>query len=905
MRKLALLLLSLYSAAVLAQNIPASPQIGSIKQIYCEGDSIILTSNVRKSPNTRLYWLKDTFWQRELRDSSIAVIINASPEDAGNYQLVVQNVSDNSVTVSGYLEINVYSKPSVVPPAYTIGGGLTSPGLVEMQLGYSSPWTVEWYAPNGTYLGTGNAKSYSVDASMHNQHGALYFTYRLRNDKGCLSHNYGQIGWSVRDNPFPMLYTSTSHSGCLGTTVHFGYIGGCTNGRIEWYTDWNRPPVPAPSVSVRVGYGSNEALSGYWVVCNRNGVLSEPTRLSDLRLGAYEEPSGMAVINEITIRPKESALLEASGCSLTGGGNNLHWYDGRYGKEVGAGRSYLTPPLTKTRIYYVACASPCGDTYLPIKVNVIPEPVRNLTLTLNRSDGNVKMAFGTPSFGTPSLGSSSLEIEYSVDGGQSFRNISELSASNQSEIPTTDTSVVINGVFGGQRYCFRVKSIGVSDSSYSDNACISIPCSTVFQINENQPTIYFCAGGSVTLTATNCFGTVTWSNGLSGKQLVASVAGAYSATCTSSGCSPQNATINVVQVAKPTLMITNPVPVDVPATIDLTNPAIISGSLLPPGTVISYLDDSLRVLPSPASLTSSGTYYIRATLTNCPIDTKPVAVTISHCYTPLVLSSTSNFSTGSKVKQSNYSISASNIISGTANITYKSQQTILLTPETNSGFTAHQGTVFNAEIGGCIESGLVAHYPFDGNSNDVSNNNRHAQDNNATLVPDRFNRQNKAYSFNGNDQSMGLGDWFNYNDFTIMMWVNPADMQQNTYADIMDNNHAYNVSWVIQQDANSTNNYYAGISGNTGSTPSFSLLANQWQHLTIVKATERIRIYINGNIVADSPYGGNPNYTWEPYLRLGAHAQRMRFWNGKLDDVRFYDRSLTISEINGIASFSN
>jgi hypothetical protein len=900
MKKLVLLLLSIYSASILAQNTPTSPQIGSIKQIYCEGDSVVLTSNVRKSPNTRLYWVKDTFWQPDLRDSSIAVIINATSQNSGNYQLVVQNLSDSSMAISGYLEINVHSKPSIVPPAYTIGGGLTSPGLVEMQLGYSSPWTVEWYAPNGTYLGTGNAKSYSVDASMHNQHGALYFTYRLRNDNGCLSHNYGLVGWSVGPNPPPMLYTSTSHSNCFGTTVRFDYIGGCTNGRIEWYTDWNKPPVPAPSVSIRAGFRVSDELSGYWVVCNRNGVVSTPTWLRDLTLSTYEAPSGMAVINEITIRPKESALLEASGCSLTGGENNLHWFDGRYGKELGIGRTYLTPPLTKTKIYYVACASPCGDTYLPIKVNVIPEPVRNLNLTLNGGAGNV-----TAYFGTPAVGTGHIEIEYSVDGGQSFRNISELSASNQSEIPTTDTSVVINGVLGGQRYCFRVKSIGVSNSSYSGNACIAIPCSSVFQINDNQPIVYFCTGSSVTLTTTNCFGTVTWSNGLSGKQLVASVAGAYSATCTSSGCSTQNATINVVQVAKPTLTITNPVPVDVPATIDLTNPAIISGSLLPPRTVISYLDDSLRVLPSPASLTSSGTYYIRATSTSCPIETKPVIVTISHCYTPLVLTSTSNFSTGSKVKQSNYSIAASNIISGTANITYKSQQTILLTPETNGGFTAYQGTVFNAEIGGCAENGLVAHYPFDGNTNDVSNNNRHAQDNNATLVPDRFNRQNKAYSFNGNDQSMGLGDWFNYNNFTIMMWVNPADIQQNTYADIMDNNHAYNTSWVIQQDANSTNNYYAGISGSTVSEEPFSLAANQWQHLAIVKATERIRIYINGNIVADSPYGGNPDYTLGVYLRLGAHAQRMRFWNGKLDDVKFYDRPLTVNEIQGIFRFNN
>ena len=41
-----------------------------------------------------------------------------------------------------------------------------------------------------------------------------------------------------------------------------------------------------------------------------------------------------------------------------------------------------------------------------------------------------------------------------------------------------------------------------------------------------------------------------------------------------------------------------------------------------------------------------------------------------------------------------------------------------------------------------LDSGLVAHYPFNGNANEESGNG-------ATLTTDRFGNANKAYSFDG------------------------------------------------------------------------------------------------------------------------------------------------------------
>jgi trimeric autotransporter adhesin len=44
---------------------------------------------------------------------------------------------------------------------------------------------------------------------------------------------------------------------------------------------------------------------------------------------------------------------------------------------------------------------------------------------------------------------------------------------------------------------------------------------------------------------------------------------------------------------------------------------------------------------------------------------------------------------------------------------------------------------------------VVTYYPFNGNANDVTGNEKNASVTGASLVPDRLNKVNAAYSFNG------------------------------------------------------------------------------------------------------------------------------------------------------------
>jgi hypothetical protein len=153
-----------------------------------------------------------------------------------------------------------------------------------------------------------------------------------------------------------------------------------------------------------------------------------------------------------------------------------------------------------------------------------------------------------------------------------------------------------------------------------------------------------------------------------------------------------------------------------------------------------------------------------------------------------------------------------------------------------------------------------------------------------------------ALRFDGSDDSADLGAWFNYTAFTISMWVN-AGSSQNTYADILDNNHKTGINWVIQQNSSSLNNYIWGNSDGSAGIP-FTLPANQWTHLAITCETNGSNnVYLNGILVGSAVGTGSVNYDGNQFLRIARWGGGGRNWNGMLDDLRIWNKALSGSEI--------
>lgn len=151
-----------------------------------------------------------------------------------------------------------------------------------------------------------------------------------------------------------------------------------------------------------------------------------------------------------------------------------------------------------------------------------------------------------------------------------------------------------------------------------------------------------------------------------------------------------------------------------------------------------------------------------------------------------------------------------------------------------------------------------------------------------------------ALNFDGTNDYVDLGSYFNYQTFTVEMWVKPGATQVQ-YADIIDNNHTDFQSWVLQQNGNNLNEYY--FAGSTGISPTFTLTADVWQHIAIVSTVNTKTIYVNGIPVVNQANTSLINYDGSQYLRLSRWGFGGRNWNGSMDELRIWNRALCQSEI--------
>jgi hypothetical protein len=184
--------------------------------------------------------------------------------------------------------------------------------------------------------------------------------------------------------------------------------------------------------------------------------------------------------------------------------------------------------------------------------------------------------------------------------------------------------------------------------------------------------------------------------------------------------------------------------------------------------------------------------------------------------------------------------------------------------------------------------GLIAWYPFNGNANDESGNGNHGTVYNAVLTDDRFGINNDAYYFNGSNSY--IATTFKPTNFnSISIFFNP------------ESNQVYNGGLFSTFQGGNFNGYYVGFmhghiyiyrDGNMGDTLHFNNW-NKWNHLVIVCDGATLKYYLNGKFrksaQGSTTHAGN--------LIIGETRYNSRFFKGKIDDIRIFDRALSYQEV--------
>jgi PKD repeat protein len=202
-------------------------------------------------------------------------------------------------------------------------------------------------------------------------------------------------------------------------------------------------------------------------------------------------------------------------------------------------------------------------------------------------------------------------------------------------------------------------------------------------------------------------------------------------------------------------------------------------------------------------------------------------------------------------------------------------------------------------------TGLVAAYSFNDGAGstltDASGAGNHGTISGAQWT--NAGRYGKALVFDG------VNDWVTISDsssldlttgMTLEAWIYPIALNggsTNGWRSVILKQQSSQLAYALY--ANSDNNRPSGYvytSSDLGVFGNAQLPLNTWKHLATTYDGSVQRLYVNGSQVGSRSIGGSIKTSGGP-LRLGGNSIWGEYFNGRIDEVRVYNKALTASQI--------
>jgi hypothetical protein len=197
-------------------------------------------------------------------------------------------------------------------------------------------------------------------------------------------------------------------------------------------------------------------------------------------------------------------------------------------------------------------------------------------------------------------------------------------------------------------------------------------------------------------------------------------------------------------------------------------------------------------------------------------------------------------------------------------------------------------------VGQIPTNDLFAYYPFNGNANDASGNGLNGTVNGATLTTDRFGNVGSAYSFDGVGNHIQVNmpqtvlskctfsSWFKLNGNQITGQYYIIDGRTGWF----EGSHSYlNVDRDLIQTLGY--NYSTTIIND-----------NNWHNIITTYDGNISTIYLDGNEISQESVG-NLSIAFTN-MKIGTSCYNNENFNGYIDDIRIYNRTLNLTEITAL-----
>jgi len=226
-------------------------------------------------------------------------------------------------------------------------------------------------------------------------------------------------------------------------------------------------------------------------------------------------------------------------------------------------------------------------------------------------------------------------------------------------------------------------------------------------------------------------------------------------------------------------------------------------------------------------------------------------------------------------------------------------------------YSAHSTSTIPAACEG-VKEGLIACYPFDGNTSDLSGKNYHGVATNITYVT---GQTGQAAHFDGKTSYVEIANNpdLNSQQISFSAWVKPV-IELNSQANLYNHHIIFNTEYqyelaIFNQPAE--NKLKAGelsFSLTTAwewKTTGYFPTPNKFTHIALVFTKEKVaKLYVDGKVVKEEKYSSPLDVSHNLCMRIGArHCPNLAdyFFNGDMDEFRIYNRELSETEVKQLA----
>jgi hypothetical protein len=228
-----------------------------------------------------------------------------------------------------------------------------------------------------------------------------------------------------------------------------------------------------------------------------------------------------------------------------------------------------------------------------------------------------------------------------------------------------------------------------------------------------------------------------------------------------------------------------------------------------------------------------------------------------------------------------------------------------------------------------LKSGLLLYLPFDGNIADSSGNNNataiiNTVDSGGGLTTDANGKANSAWGSNGTGTYIkvtnnGSSQYDSSFSLSFNVMVNVNNYVRQSFVSDVNTTTSYGPGFAAGLSVPGSLNYCFGVDdttagcgnnnggnlSNVADTANFIPQTGVWYHVVNVYQQGTLYVYVNGQLT-----GGKTNLLNHSAQDCPQATINVGYWwdqdkeslNGKIDEIRLYNRSLTIDEISALAN---